>query len=364
MYSSCLFCQARLGANQIIERFPVGRRLAFDAARGRLWVVCVACGRWNLSPLEERWEAIEQCEDLFRRTRLQVSTEQIGLARHAEGLELIRIGRPLRSELAAWRYGDQLIRRRHRYLVLGGMATVLGVAASGMLAMAGMIGAGLGVYSLASSLWEQRREGAVIHRLPPEDSPTGDELVIRRRDMHGARLAAAGGSDLALQVPHMRKNQKSDWWRYQTYTNYRITFSGAEARIVLGRAMVYVNSRGATRREVQQALRLLCEAPSAEAYLRHMARSELVLQKPMELERHAFTHDRALALEMALHEEAEQRALEGELALLQRSWKEAEEIAAIADSIALPPAIEHTIERWRWGTGARPKRSGAGGGAR
>ncbi len=51
-----------------IEHFPVGRRLAFDAAKGRLWVVCHHCGRWNLSPLEERWEAIEECERLFRGT--------------------------------------------------------------------------------------------------------------------------------------------------------------------------------------------------------------------------------------------------------------------------------------------------------
>jgi hypothetical protein len=347
VYSTCLFCQAPLGANRIVEHFPVGRRLAFDATHGRLWVVCLACGRWNLSPLEERWEAIEQCEDLFRSTRLRVSSEQIGLARHAEGTELIRIGRPQRPELAAWRYGDQLIRRRHRYLLLGGMATTLGVAASGMMAMAGMIGASFSVYSLAYNLWERRREGAMIHRLPPEDSPTGEELVIRRRDMHDARFIPAGDHDLALHVSHVRKNRKAEWWKYETYTNYAITLRGAEARSVLGRAMVHVNAQGATKGEVQRALRLLSDAPSAETYLRRMARSGLVLQTKT-MQRHALSHDQALALEMALHEEAEQRALEGELALLERSWKEAEEIASIADSMALPPVIEQTLERWRW----------------
>lgn len=40
MYSTCMFCQRSLGANEIVETFPVGRRLAFDEARGRLWVVC------------------------------------------------------------------------------------------------------------------------------------------------------------------------------------------------------------------------------------------------------------------------------------------------------------------------------------
>src|SRR6185437_157840 len=59
MYSTCLFCNKTLGANETFETFPVGKRIAFDAAKGRLWVVCPHCERWNLSPLEERWEAIE-----------------------------------------------------------------------------------------------------------------------------------------------------------------------------------------------------------------------------------------------------------------------------------------------------------------
>ena len=40
-----------------------------------------------------------------------------------------------------------------------------------------------------------------------------------------------------------------------------------------------------------------------------------------------------LALEMASHEETERRAMEGELALLEAAWKNAEEIAAIADAL-------------------------------
>ena len=33
---------------------------------GRLSVVCRKCERWNLSPLDERWEAIEAAEGRFR----------------------------------------------------------------------------------------------------------------------------------------------------------------------------------------------------------------------------------------------------------------------------------------------------------
>src|SRR4030095_2084389 len=101
MYSTCLFCHAPLGSNDAIEHFPVGRRLAFDGAKGRLWVVCRKCERWNLSPLEERGEAIEDVWRLFAWARLRFSTGNIGLARIREGLELVRIGEPQRNEMAA-----------------------------------------------------------------------------------------------------------------------------------------------------------------------------------------------------------------------------------------------------------------------
>ena len=143
MYQTCMFCNRPLGVNEVVEHFPVGRRLAFDAERGRLWVVCRRCERWNLSPLEERWEAVEMCERLFTATRIRVSTENVRLAKHPEGLELVRIGRPLRPEFAAWRYGDQFGRRRKRAMIYsaGGAAVIGGIVVGG--AVTGIIGAGL-----------------------------------------------------------------------------------------------------------------------------------------------------------------------------------------------------------------------------
>ena len=44
-----------------------------------------------------------------------------------------------------------------------------------------------------------------------------------------------------------------------------------------------------------------------------------------------------LALEMLLHEEAERRALAGELEALKEQWRRAEEIAGIADTLLEPP---------------------------
>jgi hypothetical protein len=42
-----------------------------------------------------------------------------------------------------------------------------------------------------------------------------------------------------------------------------------------------------------------------------------------------------LALEMMTHEESERPALEGELSILEDAWREAEEIAAIADGLLI-----------------------------
>lgn len=88
MYTACIFCHAPLGDNEHIEHFPIGRRLAFDSAKGRVWVVCQKCAQWNLTPIEERWEALEECERAYRSVRTRVSTSQIGLARLGDGLDL------------------------------------------------------------------------------------------------------------------------------------------------------------------------------------------------------------------------------------------------------------------------------------
>jgi hypothetical protein len=54
-----------------------------------------------------------------------------------------------------------------------------------------------------------------------------------------------------------------------------------------------------------------------------------------------------LALEMALNEDTEQRALEGELAELEAAWREAEEIAGIADNLFAVPGAQEFIDRNR-----------------
>jgi hypothetical protein len=133
MYRSCIFCSADLGTNDVIETFPVGKRVAFDAAKGRLWAICPKCTRWNLAPIEERWEAVEEAEKSFRDSRLRVQSENIGMAKMRDGTYLIRVGSALQGELAAWRYGRTLVDRyRKQKYIIGG------VAAAGLVFVGGI----------------------------------------------------------------------------------------------------------------------------------------------------------------------------------------------------------------------------------
>ena len=112
MYTTCTFCYQSLGQNTLLESCSVGRRVAYDPARGCVWVICPQCGRWNLAPMAERWEVTDECERRVRHTTLRYSSGNIGLAWLADDLELVRVGPALRPELAAWRYGRRLVQPR------------------------------------------------------------------------------------------------------------------------------------------------------------------------------------------------------------------------------------------------------------
>lgn len=333
MYRNCIFCSSNLGHNEEIETFPVGSKLAFDAWKGRLWAICPRCSRWNLSPLEERWESVEECEKRFRDARLRVQSENIGLARLPGGTRLIRIGEALPGELAAWRYGGQLIQRRHKYLVAAGVVGAAFLTAGyGMVALGGSMGIWGGAYG-AWSDWQQRK---VVHRIPASLSASGKETLIRRWHLQGARLAARTPGEVELHLRDVqRKKQKKNWMGQIKFSDAPpVVLTGVDARVTLGRAMVHVNRKGATKRRVQDAVGLLSQQGSADTYLHRIARQGSTLATPKHAPAAGLAPAEALALEMALHEETERRAMEGELTLLESAWREAEEIAAIADSLS------------------------------
>lgn len=358
MYHHCLFCQTDLGSNDSVERFPVGRRLAFDAAKGRLWVVCPRCARWNLTPLEERWEAIEQCERLYRGTRLRASTDNVGLARLRSGLELVRIGSPLRPEFAAWRYSAKFGRRRRDAQLVAGAGAALTVAAG--VAAAPIVGPVLAMGALSivalPGLTTALAVVPIVGTLALRDylhdrviarvvSPTKRVLRVRAKHLEYAELRVRhDGSEPSLTLPHD-----------DGFTD----INGTAALRVLGQLMARTNRRGATASQVRDAVREVDDAGDAGTYLVRTStrgswrnfRVMSLLNEYRGLGALRLSASERLALEMALNEESEYRALGGELTQLEQAWRDAEQIAAIADNLLLPESVEDFLGRPRGDAG-------------
>ena len=160
------------------------------------------CGRGRGPPLEERWEAIEECERRFGDTRLRVSTDNIGLARLKEGLELVRVGAALRPEFAAWRYGDQFGRRRRRKMLRVGLGVgIVGGAVAGGVALG--VSAGVGFGSGGWWIWRGIYAGyrriaygspdGIVARVPYDDPERGAQVFpLRRRNLPDVRLGTLG----------------------------------------------------------------------------------------------------------------------------------------------------------------------------
>jgi hypothetical protein len=350
MYTTCLFCQSDLGKNEVIESFPVGRRLAFDAAQGRLWVVCRKCERWNLTPLEERWEAIEQCERMFTSTRLRVSTDNIGMSRLREGLELVRIGKPQRPEMAAWRYGDQFGRRRTRHLAYtaGGIAIVTGIFIGGpLLGFGSVAGGGWGLWQGTNALMKAMRDRAIRTRvaLPGFDRPT----LIRGKDIKRIVLGA-DDEGMTIRLPYNADRGANP---------SEVTVRGDDALRVAGSVLPAVNAKGGKREEIDTAVQYLEQMPDARKLFASGAGfARVATQRVLAKRRNRRPHvspsevfiDRIpapmlLAMEMAAHEDVERRAMEGELAILEAAWRQAEEIAGIADNLFVPKSVDEEMKQ-------------------
>lgn len=343
MYSTCLFCHGQLGRNEALEHFPVGRRLAYDATVGRLWVICIQCQRWNLSPIETRWEAIEDAERAFSGTRLRVSTDNIALAQLREGLELVRIGKPPKLELAGWRYGNQFAKRWRKHAVIAGAATTasvlyfatsLGPLVLPSLAHLSAVGTtGALVYHgvVAGRFWRDNRR--VRFHVRDDD---GNVLGLTRSNANEACLLPfAKGDDWRLEVPYRRCNG----------TDYDIEFGprtgdmhGESALRTLCTLLPYLNRSGARENQVREAIDVIDSNANVRQLFTKASRTRqwrtggsgmltgrsYVSQMQPQVR---------LAMEMVLHEESERHALEDELAELHERWKEAEEIARIADGL-------------------------------
>ncbi len=351
MFSTCLFCHASLGANQSIEHFPVGKRLAFDSERGRLWAVCPKCARWNLTPIEERWEALEECERAYRDTRKRVSTDNIALARLRDGTDLIRIGQPLRPEFAAWRY-ERVLRKR-RWQMFRPNWLGLGTVALGAPLMLPAIGAApwavfggqlLYVSGFAGRAYLDMRELYWKRQLlVPLGS--GQHTRLTFLQMFSTTCIVGDDGQLRVGITHGGERQRM---RKALVDEQQTELVGDPAQAALRAVIVGVNFAGASRSDVSDALHVIDAAtdssahrtPSSAVAAEHQLNSlvrMLAEHRPEERrEPHngllsALFERHRLALEMVVHEDDERRAMSGELGALYARWEEAERIAKIAD---------------------------------
>ena len=356
MYDRCYVCERSLGRNDVLATLSIGRRLAFDPDRGRLWVVCPRCGEWNLTPLEERWEAVEACERLFTAATARASSAHIGLA-HTPGLELLRVGSAaLRDELANWRYGTRLRRRRRRTAVLFSAAGVAGGAAIG-----GALLGGVATGSLAVASWGLVIAGVWAVELVRGVGPVGRTSFIGPKSER-VWLAGSFVQDVRLARTSGAKGPRA-----------LIAIAGApgeEARYgrdaalrLLAAVLPRLNWRGADEDELRAATQILDEEEAfvADAEGRRGATPEPAWQRiamrnwPGDDLLSSMNPVARFAFEMAVTEEIERRALAGEAAALEGRWRDAEEVAGIADAMFLPAFVTDWLARRGQG-----RRRGAG----
>ncbi|MFI5310228.1 MAG: hypothetical protein ACHQQ3_03275 [Gemmatimonadales bacterium] len=365
MFSSCLFCHSDLGANECLPEFPVGSRLAFDAKRGRLWVVCTGCGRWNLAPLEERWETIDRCEKLFRDTWLRFSIENIGLARTRSGVELVRIGPALLPEIASWRYGARLQRWSHD----SGSRRGIVRRSSRWLArqVAGAMVRGASVAGLSD---RTVLRVSTFHR--------GEAVLARSLDENQRRVVIRYSH---LEAAELIRPERDRPWRVRVaHDEGAATLAEGAGLRAAGTMLAALNFGAASRAEVRYAIAKLGDAGDPDGFFTRIATltmrtswgrypdapddgaaepsgRSVAERLALRLANRSFwgrgstgsepqtplyrlpSVDR-LALEMASNEDVERRALSGELEELREAWREAEEIAAIADDMFAGDALE------------------------
>src|SRR6266542_1932885 len=331
MFRSCAFCNATFDGDGGPSGLGVGRRIAFDEWRGRLWVVCPRCSRWNLTPFDDRLERIEAVARSASQGRIAASTDQVALIRW-ERYDFVRVGKPPRVELATWRYGERLRnRQRERMKVV----VPLTVAAIG-LGIAANVAAGGGfgvvvwnVHRLADWFYLRLVGGRKVQLIEaPICAHCGTLMQLRARHVQYARIIPDRHADMAvvLSCPKCRSDGAQ--------------LTGSDAIQVLRQGLTYLNLAKGGRRRAEDAAREVDQVGGADLLVRDIARRELTLR--------SLRPERGLAIEMAVDERAEVEELE-------RRWREAEEIADIADGmLSTTEEIENELQRLKNRRGDQP----------
>jgi len=331
MFVSCAFCNASFDGDGGPSGLGVGRRIAFDEWKGRLWVVCPRCSRWNLTPFDDRLERLEAVARAASQGRVAASTDQVALIRW-ERYDFVRVGKPPRVELATWRYGERLRnRQRERMKVV----VPLTVAAIG-LGIAANVAAGGGfgmvvwnIHRVADWIYLRIMGGRKVSLVePPICAHCGNIMQLRARHIQFARLVPDQHAEMAIVVscPHCHTEGAQ--------------LTANEATHVLRQGLTYLNLKRGGRRRAEDAAREVDHVGGPDQLVRDIARRELMLRN--------LRPERGLALEMAVDERAEVEELE-------RQWKEAEELADIADgTLSTSTEVEDELKRLKNRDGNQP----------
>jgi hypothetical protein len=328
MLRQCFFCDRPFPEMSLSAEPVRGCTIAYDPHRGRLWLVCSSCRRWSLTPIEDRWEVLDELERCRRdRARLLAETRNVSLL-DAGAVRLVRVGHAGLREEAWWRYGRELTRRHQRTLQILQRGEALDI----------LLDFATPILRLLFVGWPVRRyvEPGVepwLDRARWRDfGPFAWRGMLRckvcgsRRDSvaftEAEELMVAAASDppgVSVRCPQCRSLSEPE-------SGFQL--EGADAARVLRRMLAYQNYDGASERQINAAMTLIDEAGSPADLSRDILcrRVRLGRLKSREL----------LALEIASNEEDERRLAEEELAGLERSWRAEEEIAAVADSELTP----------------------------
>jgi hypothetical protein len=331
VFSNCAFCNAAFDGDGGPSGLGVGRRIAFDEWMGRLWVVCSRCSRWNLTPFDDRLERIESVARAASQGRIAASTDQIALIRW-ERYDLVRVGKPPRVELATWRYGERLRQRQRERMKV---VVPLTVGAIGLGIAANVVaGGGFGVvvwniHRIADWLYLRmigRRKVTLIE--PQICARCGTVMQLRARHVQHARVVPEAHTDMAvvLSCPSCHREGAQ--------------LTGPEAVQVLRQGLTYLNLSRGGRRKAEDAAREVDQVGGADRLVHDIAKRELTLR--------SLRPERGLALEMAVDERAEVQELE-------RQWRDAEEIAEIADgTLGATTEVENELRRLKKRDGDQP----------
>jgi len=322
MYTTCAFCSGEFAGTGGDSGLGTGRRFAFDPWKSRAWVICHKCGRWNLTPYDTRVDTISALDRMASAGRVAATTEQVSLIRLGE-YDLVRVGKPPRIEYAHWRYGERLKARDRERLKVIVPASI--VVVGGMLAFNAVVGGAMGgmvgnIPAMINGIYV----GSVGRRQLGIELPVcarcGHPMNLRAKHIQNARLTHGTHADLALILtcPICKA------------PGAQIEGENAEKALRTGLTYVGLKKGRNQKKKARDAAVAVDRRGGPEEYLRQAARTEWEIKSLPGVD--------LLAVEMAVDEQMELRELE-------RQWREADELAQIADNLLESRVLEERLRQ-------------------